>query len=116
MSATKPGLQITPAPTWHGRLAQPWRRIMLRLLAPMMGRFLTANDELWAANIELSRRLDEAHRRIDLLSDEIAAANALAWDQVALSRRLAELEDRLASRQVEMDSAEASDVDSARAG
>jgi hypothetical protein len=93
--ATKPGLQITPAPTWHGRLMQPARRLLLRLLAPMMSRFLTAHDELWAAHLETTRRLEETQRRLDLLTEEIAAANALVWDQVALARRLADLEDRL---------------------
>lgn len=97
MTPTRPGLQITPAPTWHGRLAQPLRHILLRLIAPMMGRFLAAHDELWNRQIEHNRALEQAHHRIDWLADEIAAANALAWDQVALSRRLADLEDKLAA-------------------
>lgn len=94
---TQPGLEITRAPTWHGRLAQPFRRVVLRLVAPMMGRFLIAHNELVTANIELSRRLEDTQRRLDWATEEIAAANALVWDQVALSRRLAEIEDRIDS-------------------
>jgi predicted alpha-1,6-mannanase (GH76 family) len=83
-------------------LADPLRRVLFRLIAPMMGKFLVAHDEFCAANDELNRRLDEAHQRIDWLTDEIAAANALVWDQVALSRRLADLEDRLSSSEPEL--------------
>lgn len=102
MPATRPGLEVTRAPTWHGRLTQPVRRVLLKLMAPMMGRFLMAHDELCAANVELARRLEEAQRRVDWLTDEVAAANALVWDQVALSRRLADIEDRLASTDPEV--------------
>jgi hypothetical protein len=102
---TPPGLSITPAPTWQGRLIQPLRRVLLRLMAPMMNRFLTAHDELWAAHLELERRLEDTNRRLDLANEEIAAANALVWDQVALSRRLAQIEDQLASSEPELDGA-----------
>jgi hypothetical protein len=114
MPTTRPGLEVARAPTWHGRLTQPVRRVLLKLIAPMMGRFLTAHDELCAANLELTRRLDEAHRRIDWLTDEVASANALVWDQVALSRRLAALEDRLSSSEPEMAGVDRLDVGDAR--
>lgn len=95
---TTPGLDIRPAPTWHGRLAQPVRHVLLRLLAPMMSRFLIAHDELMTAYAEQALSLEDAQRRIDWLTDEVSAANALAWDQVAFARRLAELEDGLSQR------------------
>lgn len=95
MSPTTPGLEIVRGRTWRGRLLRPARWVQLRLLAPMLDRFVAANSELWGGYSELSRRLDEVDRRIDRLTEEIAAANALAWDQVALSRRLAILEDLL---------------------
>jgi uncharacterized coiled-coil DUF342 family protein len=86
-------------------------------MAPMTSRFVRAHDELVATNAnlaadlvttrselesvrvelgEVSSELEDTHRRIDRLTDEIAAANALAWDHVALSRRLAQIEDELA--------------------
>jgi hypothetical protein len=104
---TKPGLEVVPAPTWHGRLMQPARRLLLRLIAPMLGRVLTANDELWASHQGMARQLEETQRRLDLLTEEIAAANALAWDQVALARRLSELEDQLAAEHVRPDAGDA---------
>jgi septal ring factor EnvC (AmiA/AmiB activator) len=42
----------------------------------------------------LGLSVDEAHRRLNGLTDDVAAANALSWDQAALARRLAELEDQ----------------------
>ena len=36
-------------------------------------------------------------RRIDALSDQLETASALGWDQVALARRLAAIEDQLDS-------------------
>ena len=93
---TRPGLEITRAPTWHGRMTAPLRRVLLRVLAPMMNRFVIAHDELAASQADLTRRLEDVQRRLDLATEEIAAANALAWDQVALARRLADLEERLA--------------------
>jgi hypothetical protein len=71
---------------------------LLRLLAPMMSRFVVAHDELRGAHDALERRLQEANLRIDRLTEETAAANALAWDQVAIARRLAQLEERLAAQ------------------
>jgi hypothetical protein len=95
---TRPGLDITPAPTRRGLAAQPARRILRKLIAPMMGRFVRAHDELAWEHHQLRERVEDSERRLDRLTDEIAAANALAWDQVALARRLSELEDALSDR------------------
>lgn len=118
MSPTRPSVRVQPAPTWRGRLSTPVRHVLRQLIAPLLASFVWAYDELLGLIVDtraaldqlrsaqdrlqvshdrLNERIAESHRRIDRLSDEIAAANALAWDQVALSRRLGELEDRLAT-------------------
>ena len=118
MAPTRPSLTVSRAPTRRGRASAPLRHLLRQLISPMMISFIDAYDELAGMLAEtraaqerlservadahrsyqqLSERVDETHRRLDRLTDEIAAANALAWDQVALARRLAELEDRLAS-------------------
>lgn len=93
--ATRPGLTIPPASGPRGRLLASARLVLLRLLAPMLGRFLQAHEEIIQQLGAASARTDEAHRRLDRLTEETAAANALAWEQVALSRRLAAIERRL---------------------
>jgi hypothetical protein len=71
------------------------RWVLLRLLAPMLDRFLWAHDELAGRDDALERRLHDVQQRLDRLTEETAAANALAWDQMALARRLAAIEERL---------------------
>jgi len=106
--ATRPGLTIPPPAGPRGRLLASVRLILLKLLAPMLGRFLQANDEMMQQLGAVSSRIDEAHRRLDRLTEETAAANALAWEQIALSRRLATIEQRL-DEQREAEPASAAD-------
>ena len=93
---TRPILHLNPAPTWRGRLVAPVRKVLLKLMTGMFGRVTQAHDETVGSLGALSARLDQTQLRVDRLTEETAAANALAWDQVALARRLTQIEARLA--------------------
>lgn len=114
--STRPGLELSPAPTWRGRLAVPVRKLLLKLMRPMFGRFTRAHDEIMGQLGAVSMRVDEAHVRLNRLTEETAAANALAWDQVALARRLSQIEERLDAREQDRDAAGSAGADHARTG
>ncbi len=82
-------------PSGSRRLVLPLRRILRRLLRPLFLRQVEILEEL-------CRRLDDAEagrteqdRRQDALLSRIQATSAMGWDQVAMARRLAVLEDRV---------------------
>lgn len=63
------------------RITVPLRRLLRRLLRPI---FLRLRDQL-----------DSLDRRQDRLERDLKAIEAMGWDHVAMSRRLAMLEDHI---------------------
>ena len=99
-----------------GRVATFLRRTLHRLLAPSFDRVaeLLRQQDQDTADLarrldDLSRRLDDLDRRLDPLAHglddatrrqdqldrQVKAATAFGWDHVALTRRLASLEDHV---------------------
>lgn len=66
----------------------PGRRLVRRLLRPVFYR----QEELFA---ELGAEIDDLKAEIDRLSHELEGLKGLGWDHVAVTRRLATLEDRI---------------------
>jgi hypothetical protein len=84
------------------RLIVPLRRILRRILRPIFQRQvelfaglcarLDAGD---AADCSLRTEFDQLAARHDNLADQMQSTVAFGWDYVALTRRLAILEDRV---------------------
>lgn len=69
-------------------LVVPGRRAVRRLLRPVFYR----QEELFA---EFGNDIDELKAQVAKLSVELEALKGLVWDHVAVTRRLAALEDRI---------------------
>ncbi len=68
----------------------PARRGLRRLMRPMLYRQVEILEDL-------GRELDEVKSRLDRLDAEVKTLAGLGWDHVAVTRRLAALEDRIES-------------------
>jgi hypothetical protein len=86
------------------RVVVPARRALRRLLRPIFQRqaeLLQAIchrlDAAEAADAALRGNVDALARRQDQLADQMRETIAFGWDYVALTRRLAALEDRIAA-------------------
>jgi hypothetical protein len=93
------------APRRFGALIVPLRRILRRLERPWFDRQVEIFDELRAAIDAAEARIAAAERTIETLGtlaqevrelrDSLRAEEARSWDQSAIARRLAALEDRI---------------------
>lgn len=72
----------------------PLRRVLRRLLRPMLFRLERLLQEM---EDETDGKLDQLAQRQDVLDRAIRTTEVYAWDYQALSRRLAALEERLAT-------------------
>lgn len=75
-------------PVRFGRVIVPGRRLVRRVLRPVFYR----QEELFA---ELGGEIDGLKAEVERLSREVEGLTGLAWDHVAVTRRLAALEDRI---------------------
>ena len=73
----------------------PARRLLRRLLRPMLYRQVELYRALDGDIEDLRDRLARLEARVERVDEGAQRAAALGWDHVALSRRLAALEDRL---------------------
>lgn len=77
-------------------LVVPARRVLRRLLRPMFVRQVEIYEG-FAADIEdLRSRTEDLRKEIAEVNEKVESIAALGWDHVALTRRLAAIEDRLA--------------------
>jgi hypothetical protein len=72
------------------RVVIPFRRLLRRLLRPIFLRQV----ELFG---QFDTQLENIARRQDLLEEQVKATLAFGWDYVALTRRLAALEDQVSA-------------------
>ena len=79
------------------RLIVPVRRILRRILRPIFLRQAELMMQLAAQLDETDVTLQAVNRRLDHTSDQIQDTIAFGWDYVAMARRLAALEDRVAT-------------------
>ncbi|RUL89064.1 hypothetical protein [Tautonia sociabilis] len=66
------------------------RRLLRRILRPMFFR----QEAIYR---DLQDQIDQLSAQVDALSRRVATSDAFGWDYVAMARRLAAIEDRLAS-------------------
>ena len=74
------------------RIAHPVRTATRRLIAPYVA---SLRNELERETQTMTRELDALRAALHDLRTELEDVDARQWDQVAISRRLAELEDSL---------------------
>lgn len=79
------------------RAVIPFRRLLRRLLRPMLVRLADLLQSLGDRADEAARRLVAVETRMDRAEDRLQAAVAFGWDHVAVVRRLAALEDEVAA-------------------
>jgi|ERR671935_886406 hypothetical protein len=98
-------------------LVVPARKLLRRLLGPVWEReralfaaidadlvrvderMTVQNEEMKARDEELKETLRDLGERIEALDERLHSTAALVWDQVALARRLAKIEEHLADRE-----------------
>lgn len=98
--------------TGKRRLIIPFRRALRRILRPIFQRqvelFQALCDRLDAADDAgrtLRRDLDHLQGRHDQLVDQVHSSVAFGWDYVAMTRRMAILEDRVEALMAEREQA-----------
>lgn len=97
-------------PKRFGVVVVPARRVLRRLLRPMLYRQVELFRELGDEIEELKQRVETLEHRADELANSLKSAAALGWDHVALTRRLAALEDKLGSDNLHTDDLHADPV------
>lgn len=80
------------------RFAMLPRRLARRVLLPYLQRQEAIDHELHARIEQIARQQTALSARIDDLAQRIGGLDAFGWDHVAMGRRLAAIEDHLASQ------------------
>lgn len=78
------------------RAVAPLRRVLARILRPMLVQMADALQSFSSRLDAAERRLDEMDGRHDRQNDQLQATISFGWDYVATTRRLAALEDQVA--------------------
>jgi len=81
----------------YRRVVIPFRRLLRRLLRPIFLRQVELFRQLDEERRQLHTDLENIARRQDLLEEQVKATLAFGWDYVALTRRLAALEDQVSA-------------------
>ncbi len=79
----------------------PLRRTLRRILRPMLVRLGDQLDSIMSRLDENEKQIECLHARHDQTVDQMQATIAFGWDYVAMTRRLAALEDQVARLQGE---------------
>lgn len=81
--------------TRRGRWLLPVRKILWKLLRPLLMRQEEILRSIEAELLQINRRVDHLESRLLSNDQRMRTTLALGWDHVALTRRLAALEDHL---------------------